>query len=215
VERSCIITIDGPAASGKSSVARAVADALNIPFVSSGLLYRAVTFLVLAAQLDINNEASILDLLARHEVVLEAVPIEPNRIWIDGEDVSAAMHTDDVDANVSVVARYPQVRHWVDERLREVKGDFVVEGRDMGAKVFPQAAHKFYLTAPAEIRAQRRVGERKANLSEVTEALKRRDQLDAGQMAAATDVEYIETGALTLEEVVDTILHSLRSTQTL
>ena len=206
-----VITIDGPAASGKSSVARAVADTLKVPFVSSGLFYRAATYLVLDSRTDPRDEAAVLALLARHEVTLNALPIEPNRVLIDGDDLSAALHTDDVDATVSAVAAHPQVREWVRARLRDVTGTFVVEGRDMGTAVFPGARHKVYLTAPAEVRAQRRVGERAAGLGEVTEALKRRDLLDAKQSAPAPDAYLLETGTLTLDEVVSKVLERVTS----
>ena len=205
-----VITIDGPAASGKSSVARAVADTLGVPFVSSGLFYRAATCLVLEHRVDAHDEDAALTLLGRHEVILKALPIEPNRVLIDGEDISAALHTDDVDATVSAVAVHPEVREWVRARLRDVSGTFVVEGRDMGTAVFPGAAHKVYLTAPAEVRARRRVGERSAGLSEVTAALKRRDLLDAKQSAPASDAYILETGTLSLDEVVAHVLERVR-----
>ncbi len=200
-----IITIDGPAASGKSSVSRGVADTLQIPFVSSGLLYRAATYLALQHSLDLGYEKNLLEFLNRHQITLEARNLEPNHIFFDDEDITTALHTDDVDANVSVVAKHPNIRLWVDDRLREIKGSFVVEGRDMGTAVFPGADYKFYLTAPAEIRAQRRVGERSADLSQVTESLKRRDVLDAQQSRPAPDALHIETGDKTLDEVIKVI----------
>ena len=206
-----IITLDGPAASGKSSVARALADALHIPFVSSGLLYRAATLLVLEHGVNAENADAVLALLEQHEVVLQALPIEPNRVWIDGEDISAALHTDDIDALVSAVARHGEVRDWVREQLRKVAGSFVVEGRDMGTDVFPNAAIKAYLTAPAAVRAQRRVGERTAGLGEVTAAILRRDALDARQSAPATDALQIDTGQLTLDQVVARLLEHVEA----
>ncbi len=205
-----IVTIDGPAASGKSSVARSVADALGIPFVSSGLLYRAATYLALEQGVDPADEAGVLDLLQRREVALKAIPTLPNRILVDGEDVSAALHTDDVDALVSAVAVHPRVRDWVRERLRDVEGPFVAEGRDMGRAVFPQAAYKFFLSAPTEVRARRRVGQRLASLSDIAAALERRDQLDARQLAPAADAILIETGELDVAGVAAQILDRVR-----
>ena len=206
IKNQTVITIDGPAASGKSSVARGVADALNIPFVSSGLLYRAATYLTLLAKRNAHCATEILDLLAEHDVQLEALAIEPNRVIIDNEDITAALHTDDVDANVSAVAKHPQIRRWVDERLRDIKGKFVVEGRDMGTAVFPKAAYKFYLTASPEVRAKRRVGEREHNLQEISEALMRRDELDKKQLAPASDAVAIDTSDMNLEDVIHSIL---------
>ena len=206
-----IITIDGPAASGKSSVARAVADALHVPFVSSGLLYRAATLLVLEADTNPDDEAAVLALLNARHVVLQALPVQPNRVLVGGADVSAALHTDDVDENVSAVAKHPRVRDWVRERLRDVAGSFVIEGRDMGRVVFPAATHKFYLTAPVTVRATRRVGERAATLADVAAALRRRDGLDAAQLAPAPDAQLVETGGLTLQGVVEHVLQSVQA----
>ena len=205
-----IITIDGPAASGKSSVSRGVADALQTPFVSSGLLYRTATYLALQHSLEPSDEKTLLEFLNKHQIVLEARSLEPNHIFFDGDDISTALNTDDVDANVSVVAKHPNIRLWVDGRLREVKGSFVVEGRDMGTAVFPYADYKFYLNAPAEVRAKRRVGERNAELAEVTESLKRRDILDADQSRPALDAVHIETDKLSLEQVIEAILLTLK-----
>ncbi len=205
-----IVTLDGPAASGKSSVARRVAQALAVPFVSSGLLYRAATYLVLEHGVNPADEPSVLALLARHDVELVALQGSPDRVLFDGEDISAQLHTTRVDANVSAVARHPGVRAWVNARLREIRGSFVTEGRDMGRVVFPGAAHKFYLSAPAEVRAARRVGERDMSLQEVTKALKLRDERDAGQLTPAPDAVHIETQNLTLEDVVAAILEEVR-----
>ena len=204
-----IVTLDGPAASGKSSVARRVAQALDVPFVSSGLLYRAATHLVLAHGVDAEDERAVLTFLNQHEVELIALRSAPDRILFDGNDISAQLHTTSVDANVSTIARHPGVRRWVNARLREIRGDFVIEGRDMGAVVFPEAAHKFYLSAPAEVRAARRVNEREGSLREVTRALKLRDERDAAQLAPAPDAVHIETQDLTLEQVTATVLKAV------
>lgn len=205
------MTIDGPAASGKSSVARMVADRLDVPFVSSGLLYRAATFVALEATCDTASADSVLFELNAREVVL--VPEEDgDRLLIDGSDMTASLHTDEVDAAVSLVARHPEVREWVNARLREIRPPFVVEGRDMGTAVFSDARHKFYLTAPAEVRARRRLGERTADLASVTSALRRRDQMDAVQLQPAPDAITIDTGNLTLEQVVDRVIERVKET---
>src|SRR5690606_32931267 len=115
-----IITLDGPAASGKSSAAKAVAARLGIAYVSSGLLYRAVTLLALREGVPLDDEAALLAMLARHDVRL--VPdAQRDRLTVDGEEVAHLLHTDDIDANVSEVARLPGVRAWVTERLRELE----------------------------------------------------------------------------------------------
>lgn len=208
-----IITLDGPAASGKSSAARRVADHLGLPFVSSGLLYRAATYLVLESDISATDEVAVMNLLKNHQVELIALPVEANRVEIDAKDVSAALHTDDVDAAVSTIAKHPQVRRWVFERLRETKGSFVVEGRDMGTVVFPQADHKIYLSAPAEVRAARRVNERSADLQAVTEAIKARDLDDAEQLEPAKDAKHLDTATLNLDEVVKAVLRLIEAKQ--
>ncbi len=203
-EARTVITLDGPAASGKSSVARLLAQRLGIAYVSSGLLYRAATLAALEGGVDIGSEDDMARLLAASSVRL--VPeAEGNRVEVDGRDVSALLHTDAVDAAVSAVARQTGVRAWVNERLKELEGSFVIDGRDMGTAVFPCATHKFYLTAPVEERARRRRGERAGELQAIGEALRQRDALDARQSVPAPDAVHVDTGPLTLDEVVATV----------
>ena len=204
------ITLDGPAASGKSSVARLVAEALGVPYVSSGLLYRAATYLAQADDVSLTDEGALTGLLGGVQVGLETRVGLPNRVSVNGALLEErSLHSDTVDAGVSAVARHPRVRAWVDARLRELTGTFVVEGRDMGTAVFPKAAHKFYLDAPAEVRAARRTGERHADLEAVAAALRRRDALDAAQLRPARDARHINTGALSLAGVVEEVLRAL------
>lgn len=203
-----VVTIDGPVASGKSTVARLVAQHLAVPFVSSGLLYRAATFVALDSRCDSGAPDEVLRELHEHDVQL-LPDVEGNRLVIDERDMTEALHTHEVDAAVSAVASHSQVRTWVNARLREIDPPFVVEGRDMGTVVFPESEHKFYLTAPAAVRARRRLGERTADLEAVTAALHRRDEMDAGRLARAADAQPIDTGGLNLEQVVDEILRVL------
>lgn len=211
-EGRLVITLDGPAASGKSSVARRVAELLHIPYVSSGLLYRAATVLVLEGSCDPADETGVMALLSEHRVDLRAPLGRANQLYIDDVNISPALHTDGVDEAVSAVASHPRVRDWVRERLRATSGSFAIDGRDMGTAVFPDAAHKFYLNAPAEVRARRRVGERGTSLQEVTEALRRRDALDEKQLAPAADAVHIDTADLTVEEVSRRVLDEVLST---
>lgn len=204
-----IITIDGPAASGKSSAARGVAARLKIPCVSSGLLYRAATYLVVGAELEAQREALVLALLRDHRV--ELLPgLHGDTLRIDGVDFTRTVQSDEVDAAVSTVAAHPAVRDWVADRLREMPSPFVIDGRDMGSVVFPLAEHKFYLDASPEIRAQRRVGERAADLASVAQAILRRDQLDARQLAPAADAKHLDTSALSLDRVIEWVLREVR-----
>lgn len=203
-----VITLDGPAASGKSSVARLLAERLGIAYVSSGLIYRAATLIALERGVDPGDERQVMQLLTHCNLRLLPEP-DGNRVEVDGRDVTARLHTDAVDAAVSALARQGRVRGWVNERLKEIDGSFVIDGRDMGTAVFPGAEHKFYLTAPVEVRARRRLGERAGDLAAVTDGLSQRDALDATQSVPAADAIHVETGTLTLAEVVDTVHRAL------
>jgi CMP/dCMP kinase len=211
VNRYGVVTFDGPAASGKSSVAQRIAAIVDLPVVSSGLLYRAATLVVERARIGVDDAAAVMRVVGRHHVDLDPAT-EGNRVLIDGEDVTEALHTDEVDALVSAVARHGAVRDWVGERLRSIPPPFVIDGRDMGSVVFPDATHKFYLTASPEVRALRRVGERAADLERVAAAIARRDALDANQLRPAADALRIDTDALTLDEVVAIVVDRLRGT---
>ncbi len=200
-----VITLDGPAASGKSSVARRVAAALEVPCVSSGLLYRAATALVGRAGADAADAAAVCRTLDRHHV--ELLPgLAGDVLRIDGVDETRSVQSDEVDGAVSAVAAHPEVRAWVGARLREMPAPFVIDGRDMGSVVFPHARFKFYLDASPEVRAARRVGERSADLDDVAAAIRRRDRLDARQLVPAADAVHLDTGPLTLDEVVAWVL---------
>lgn len=209
-DQRLIITLDGPAASGKSSVAKALARRLDIAYVSSGLLYRVATYLTLAARVDPTDESAVMALLSRRAVRLHP-DRHGNRVTVDDEDVTDELHTDEVDASVSDVARHARVRAWVTERLREMPGSFAIDGRDMGTAVFPQARWKFYLTAAPEVRAARRVGERSADLGSVAAGIRSRDERDARQSVPASDAVVIDTGPLSLDQVVERVLANVRT----
>jgi len=203
-----VVTIDGPAASGKSSAARGVARALGVPCVSSGLLYRAATYLVVRRRIEPRHEVAVMAELAAHRV--ELTPgLEGDTLRIDGADLTRTVQSDEVDASVSLVAAHAAVRDWVAERLREMPTPFVIDGRDMGSVVFLSAAHKFYLDASPEVRAQRRVGERSADLAAVAEAIRRRDLLDARQLQPAPDAQHLDTSDLSLDAVIEWVLRRL------
>ncbi|MFC4426467.1 (d)CMP kinase [Deinococcus navajonensis] len=203
-----IVTIDGVAASGKSSVASGVARALGVPYVSSGLLYRAATLLGQQAALDLREVTGLISHLQAHALRLEPLS-EGNRVWLGEQDLTGDLHSTQVDRDVSVVAAHPEVRAWVDEQLRALPAPFVAEGRDMGTNVFPQAAAKFYLTASPRVRAERRAHERPEDVAAIEAALVERDTLDTTQSAPAEDARVIDTGPLSLQGVIETILSTL------
>ncbi len=204
-----VVTIDGVAASGKSSVAARVATELGVPYISSGLFYRAITLAALREEVDLLDEHEVAALCTNHRLSL--LPrLGTNSIFLDGEDVTSQTHSSEVDAFVSSVARQPRVRAWVDAALRELPEPFVAEGRDMGSQVFPNARVKLYLTASARTRAQRRARERAEEIAEIEAALIERDARDALQSKPAADAIVIDTSTLELNEVVVRALALIR-----
>lgn len=210
-ESTIIITLDGPAATGKSSVGIEVARRLDIPFISSGLFYRTATLLALRQDVSPANQDGILALLERHKILFQSGG-KSNKISVDGLEVSHKLNTDQIDENVSAVSSHPGVRSWVQIRLQRLQPPFVVEGRDMGSIVFPKADIKFYLTASSETRAARRGNERGSDLDLVGDALMRRDLLDARQLEPAKDALHIDTNGKSLEEVTQTLLLHVAAT---
>jgi cytidylate kinase len=208
-----VIAIDGPAASGKSSTARRVARALGIAHLDSGALYRAATLARLRADAPAPpwSEQSVLDAARAVTVVREAARFEPR---IAGARVSADLHGAGVTAHVSEVAKMPRVRAWVNEQLRAcaARGPIVVDGRDMGTAVFPDAPLKVFLDAHPTERARRRAVQHldraptDAELAVEAERLSARDARDATQTRRARDAVVIDTTGLTQEEQVSRIV---------
>lgn len=211
------IAIDGPAASGKSSTAKAVARALGYRHVDSGSLYRAVTAVRARRGGDPKSwtEESVLE--AAREVTL--APVEHGFIpLIDGDPAESAMRGEAVTASVSLVAQMPLVREWVNNQVRRAaeNHDVVVDGRDIGTVVFPRAQLKVFLVADADERARRRLRERlyqEPTADEIiaeTAAIERRDMMDAAQSGMASDAVRIDTTRLTQEEQVERIVEMAR-----
>jgi CMP/dCMP kinase len=203
-----IVAIDGPAGAGKSSVARAVADALGFPYLNSGAMYRAVGLLTLREGGAASEHAERL----RIEV--------GDRVLLDGEDVTEALRTPEVTEAASRVATNERVREALALKQRELvaDGDWVVEGRDIGTVVAPDAAVKVFLTASADARAQRRTAERidpSATVQATLEDLDRRDRFDstraASPLAQAPDAVVVDATDLTLDQVVDAVVDLVRS----
>ncbi|HWY50336.1 MAG TPA: (d)CMP kinase [Chthoniobacterales bacterium] len=208
-DRHRVIAIDGPAASGKSSVARQLARRLGFVYVNSGAMYRAVTWSVLKAGIDPSDERRIAELIATLSVggVLKDRELH---LLIDNVDLTEHLHEDRVNSEVSRVSTVPEVREILVRRMRDYanKHDLVVEGRDIGSVVFSETPYKFYIDASPEVRAQRRAAQ--GHRDEIA----RRDQADSSRAASplvvAEDAEVIDTSNLTVEQVVDEIVNRLR-----
>jgi CMP/dCMP kinase len=195
-----IVAIDGPAGTGKSTVARLLADRLGFRYLDTGAMYRALTWLALERGIDL-GDSEALTLLAREN----EAEIEGSRIRIAGIDVTDAIRTAEIDRVVSSVARHQPVREVLRERQRALAetGDAIMEGRDIGAVVVPHAEVKVYLVADAAVRASRREAERPGiGADALATDLRLRDERDAGQLQAAPDAETIDTTSLSVDEVV-------------
>ena len=195
-----IVAIDGPAGAGKSTVAQSLAERLGLRYLDTGAMYRAVTWLALERGLDLEDEGALAELAGENPVTFEG-----ERVLAGGEDVTASIRTPEVDRIVSTVARHPEVRRIMRARQRELAeaGDAVIEGRDIGTVVCPDADVKVYLVAEEAERARRRTADRpEIGAEALATDLRLRDTRDAAQMQPAPDAETIDTTDLTVEEVV-------------
>lgn len=208
-----IIAIDGPSGAGKGTVARAVAAALGYRHVDSGAMYRAIGWLALERGLDLTDEPAVerLALAARIEIVAETV-------WIDGVDVTRAIRTPEIDRASAGVARLPRVRAVLVDRQRHYGQDggdgIVMEGRDIGTVVFPNADVKLYLDASPEERARRRASDPAHSggrtLEAVATALTARDESDrtrtVSPLYAASDAVVVDTTGKSIDQVVREVM---------
>ncbi len=210
-----IVAIDGPAASGKSTVSRRLAAKLRYAHMDTGSLYRALTWKVLRAGVSLENEDALVSLARATQVVFF---IEDGEIHftLDGQRPGSEIRSAAVAEQVSLLAAIPRIRVWVVEQLRTLVrfGDLVMEGRDIGTAVFPDANFKFYLDADPLERARRRQAEAPAaeaarSLKYMHEALLRRDALDSGRQSSpllkAPDAQLIDSTKMSLDEVVTKI----------
>lgn len=214
------IAIDGPAASGKSSLGKKIADELGYLFFDTGVMYRAVTWSALENQIPVENEAEITRLAEK--ITIDVLP--PSRedgrncdILIDGTDMTWQIREPKVDANVSTVSTYPGVREALTIQQRRIgkRGRVVMIGRDIGTVVLPEADLKVYLDASTQERARRRYLEKlgrgeSADFDEILAGVKMRDQIDSSRSVAplkpADDAIRIDSDQLTLDEVFNHIM---------
>jgi len=219
--RKLVIAIDGPAASGKSTTARLVAEELGYVHVDTGAMYRAVTLKVLRAGIDPADRAGIGRLLETTHVALRREGPE-TRVLLDGEDVTAPIRTPDVTRAVSMVSSHRSVRQAMvrEQRRMGSEGGIVLEGRDIGTVVFPDADLKFFMVAGIEARARRRGEELRSrgitpDLKSLAEEIGERDRLDSTRkespLRKAGDAIEIDTSEMTIEEQVRAVLDRVKS----
>lgn len=207
-----VVAIDGPAGCGKSTVAKIIADRLNITFLNSGSFYRGITLSLLRSGQDISDHEAVIQLAQSLDI-----DYVDSRLVINGEDVEDQLHTDQVDAHTAQVSSIIPLRHIVNEKIRHITKSLsiVCEGRDMTTVVFPDAEHKFYLDASIEVQALRRFnqGVSKLSLEEIKETIRQRDEIDKakaeGALKIAPDATYIDTSDLTIEQVCEIIIRKI------
>ena len=209
---SLVVAIDGPSGSGKSSTSRGVAVRLGLRYLDTGAMFRAMTCWMLRHDVDLTDPDAIAARAAEPVIESGTDPVDPT-ILVDGEDVSVAIRTDEVNAAVSPVSAVPAVRSRLLELQREIIGDggIVVEGRDIGSVVAPDAPVKVYLSAEPSARAARRTAEEGGtDVAATQESLLARDKIDSGRTTApltmADGAVHIDTTPYTLDQVVSQVV---------
>jgi cytidylate kinase len=216
------VALDGPVASGKTTLAQLLARKLGYLYLDTGAMYRAVALLALENGVDADNEAALVRLYREHriDIVADAAAVTGYRVLIDGRDRTDRLFGTDVTSMVSTVAAHPAVRAALVERQQEIarSGPVVMAGRDIGTVVLPEARHKFFLTASVEERVKRRRAElAAAGVAVDSESLRRqieeRDRLDASRPVAplrpAADAVTIDSTAMSIDDVVATMLERI------
>ncbi len=219
-EKPLVIAIDGPAASGKSTLAKRLAERLGFFYFDTGVMYRAATLAAMTDLGGVEDEAAVTNLTASIQIDVQPPTVQDGRVMdvlMNGEDVTWEIRTPKVDQNVSPVSTYRGVRKILTERQRDIgmRGNMVMVGRDIGTVVFPDARYKIYLEASPEERARRRLKEmlqrgESHTFEEVLQSILRRDRIDSTRIHAplkpAADAVIIDTDGKTIEEVLEETL---------
>ncbi|MFI3210744.1 MAG: (d)CMP kinase [Peptostreptococcaceae bacterium] len=211
-----IIAVDGPAGAGKSTIAKIVAEKMNINYIDTGAMYRAITYKALCEKIDISNEDAISN-LAKETLI----DFKENNIYLDGKILTEEIRTLEVSSNVSNIAKITDVRHLMVDVQRNIakKTDVILDGRDIGSYVFPNADYKFFLVATSEERGRRRHKEMiekgyDITLEEIINDIEKRDEIDSNREFAplkkADDAILIDTTGKTIEDVVLNLINTIQ-----
>ena len=221
-----VISIDGPAASGKSTVAQKVADRLNGFYVSTGNMYRAITLFLMQSKLDLNTHlppGKIDSTLKKLNLAFSKTADGKLSMTINGATADSAIRSPEVAKYVSRIAAMENVRNWLIDRQRSLSklGLLIMEGRDIGTVIFPDAKYKFFLTASPEVRARRRLAQsgetpKGSTVASVAKEIADRDEMDSKRKIAplkkADDAIFIDSSEMTVEEVVNRITSFVKET---
>ncbi|WP_456402069.1 (d)CMP kinase [Persephonella sp.] len=217
-----IITIDGPAGSGKSTVAKMLSKKLGYTYIDTGAMYRALALKVLNKKIDPDDKEYVLTILENTKIDLQTDP-QNNRVFLDGKDVTDLIRTEEIGKTASKIARYPEVRRFLVKIQRELglkSKNAVLEGRDAGTVIFPDADIKIFLTASPEIRAKRRYDELKKKglnviYTEILNQVIERDKIDQTRkdspLRPAENSKIIDSSNMSIDEVVNKILEIINN----
>ena len=208
-----IIAIDGPSASGKSTTAIGVASKLGITYLDTGAMYRAVTYTILKVKVDVANDTSISKFLDKINISFD----KSNNIFVDGVKLSDKIRNQNISSQASKISQNPLVREKMVEIQRKIgnTNDCVLEGRDIGTVVFPNANYKFFLVADLETRAERRYNDmiksgENCKFKDVLDGIKKRDEMDTQRahspLSVADDAIVIDTGRIKINEQINKII---------
>lgn len=209
-----IVAIDGPSGTGKSSTSKAVAAKLGLSYLDTGAQYRAITWWMISNGVDVHDTEAVANASSKPVIVSGTDPSRPT-ITVDGADAAGPIRTEEVTSKVSAVSAVPEVRALITELQRSIarnaEGGIVVEGRDIGTTVLPDADLKIFLTASPEARAARRSGELKGvDVAATQQALIKRDAADSSRktspLAKADDAVEVDTTDLTLDQVIECVV---------
>ena len=217
-----VIAIDGPAASGKSTIASKVAAKLGIPYISTGNMYRTITYFILSKNLDVNtiSDDNVQPLLDEMDLEYKKDDNGDFAIFLNKQLMTNEIRTPEVANAVSIIAMIPKVRYWLVEKQRAMRklGLILMEGRDIGTEVFPNAKYKFFLTASPEVRAMRRLNQagesaEGATVESVAAEIRERDERDMNRpispLIQAEDAILADSSDMTIQEVLDFIISKI------
>ncbi len=225
VNSKIIVAIDGPAGAGKSTIARTVAKSLQITYIDTGAMYRALTYLTIKEHLSFEDDMDKILALAKSSVIELKDDIENYFVSINGEDVTDLIRTPDITKHISFIASDPAIREVMVKKQQEMgeKGGVILEGRDIQTVVFPNADYKIFLDATPEERAGRRIldlekkGFSGIKIEKVLQDINIRDENDksrsTGPLKIAKDAYYLDTTSMSIDEVIEKILNIIRNNE--